>query len=268
MRHLLGGEREPRRVQLSTEPGLFAPDSVTRRVHADTSMLVGGLRSLFFQTVHPLAMAGVAQHSDYRQQPWGRLRRTAAFVGITTFGTEAEAEVAIERVRRVHERVTGTSPAGVPYRASDPHLLAWVHATEVDSFARAYDRFGRGRFDAADHDGYVAEMAVVGERLGVVDAPRNWDDLQAYLVAIRPELRATSEAHQAVRFLLTPPVPLAAVPPYAAVAGAAIGLLPSDIRRKLWLPVPPLLEPLVVRPATAAVLGVLGWALEPQATAA
>ncbi|MPY95301.1 MAG: DUF2236 domain-containing protein [Acidimicrobiia bacterium] len=270
LRHFFTGRSTPGPAfgRPEGDDGLFGPGSVTWRVHADRSMLIGGLRALLLQTLHPLAMAGVAEHSDYRRDPGRRLHRTAAFVMVTTYGSTAEAEAAIEAVQRVHEQIRGVTPDGVPYRATDPALLAWVHATEVDSFARAYQRHGQGRLSSADLDCYVAEMAEVAERIGVLDAPRSWAALQGYLHDVRAELRVTPEARQGVCFLLAPPIPLAAKPAYGIVAAAAVALLPRFARRELWLPVPPLVEPVAVRPATAVLLGVVGWALGPPAARA
>ncbi|MCC6435806.1 MAG: DUF2236 domain-containing protein [Acidimicrobiales bacterium] len=249
------------------DPGLFDPDSVIWRVHANRSGLIGGLRALLLQTMHPLAMAGVHQHSDYRHDPWGRLRRTGAYIAVTTYGSTSAAEAIIERVRRIHDTVEGTATDGRTYRANDPHLLAWVHATEVDSFLRAYQRYGGGDLTPADEDRYVAEMAEVAERLGVIDAPRRRDQLRAQLHGYRPELQATGEARQAVRFLLWPPLPAYLRPAYGLLAAAAVGLLPGFVRRELWLPTAPLADPLLVRPAVRVVLQSLGSALgtEPPA---
>jgi uncharacterized protein (DUF2236 family) len=137
------------------DPGLFGPDSVAWRVHADRSMLVGGVRALFLQVLHPLAMAGVAQRSAYREDPLGRLSRTGRFIAATTYGSTAEAEASIAVVRTVHEHVRGTTSDGRPYAATDPALLAWVHNVEVESFLEAYRRYGPG-LDDADADHYVA----------------------------------------------------------------------------------------------------------------
>ena len=259
---MLAGDREPPRPTISTgEQGLFGPDSVAWRVHADTSMFIGGLRALLLQTMHPLAMAGVADHSDYRSDPWGRLRRTGIFVGTTTFGSEPEALAVIGRVRRIHERVEGTAPDGRSYSASDPHLLTWVHVTEVDSFLRAFERYGSSPLTAADADRYVAEMAVVAELLGAESVPRSVAEMDAWVQRVRPELRVGRQAREAVAFLLAPPVPLVGRPAYSVISAAAIGLLPPWARRKLWLPSPPLLDPVLVRPAARLVVGSLGWVL-------
>src|SRR6516162_11296433 len=116
--------------------GWFGEDRPIRQVHSDSAMFIGAIRALLLQSLHPLAMAAVAEHSDYRGDPWGRLQRTSHFIGVTTFGRTQDAKRAIARVRAIHQRVTGTAPDGRPYAASDPHLLAWVHVAEADSFLR------------------------------------------------------------------------------------------------------------------------------------
>lgn len=265
-RSLLTGQgAAPARPDASrADAGLFGPGSVTWQVHGDLSMLVGGLRALLLQTLHPLAMAAVAEHSDYRRDPLGRLHRTSAFLGTTTFGTSAAAETAIATVRAIHERVVGIAPDGRPYRASDPHLLAWVHVTEVDSFLASYQRYGTARLAAAGADAYVAEMAMVGERLGAGEVPRTATELDAWLCGVRPELVAGGQAREAVRFLLVPPLPLAARAPYGVIAAAAVELLPRWARRMLWLPKAPG-SSLVVRAGAYSLLRTLGWALAPAA---
>jgi uncharacterized protein (DUF2236 family) len=260
---LTGSAAPPRRDVHRADPGLFGPDSVTWRVHADTSMLIGGLRGLLLQTLQPLTMAGVADHSDYRNDPLGRLQRTAAYIGVTTYGSTAEAKAIVRHIRAIHDRVTGTAPDGRPYRANDPHLLGWVHATEVDSFLGAYQRYGTHPLSAAEQDQYVAEMATLGRMVGVRAAPTSTAALQATLEAYRPELRAGRQAREAVRFLLVPPFPLAARPLYGVIAGAAVSLLPAYARRLLWIPLAPGTEPILVRPAATALVRLLGWALAP-----
>ena len=182
------------------DAGLFGPDSITWRVHSDLSMLVGGVRALIVQTVHPLAIAGVAQHSQFRSDPLGRLRRTAAFVAATTYGSTAQADAAIARVRAIHERVTGVAADGRPYSANDPDLLAWVHHVEVQSFLLAYQRVGPG-LGPADADTYVREMAGLGERFGVRDPVSTAADLHAW-VRHHPDQRVTPDARAAVRFMV------------------------------------------------------------------
>jgi uncharacterized protein (DUF2236 family) len=252
-------------VATSGDPGWFGPESVAWRVHADLATVVGGLRALLFQALHPLAMAGVAQHSDYRNDPWGRLHRTAEFVAATTYGTSGDAMRAVERVRRVHEHVRGTASDGRPYSAGDPDLLAFVHATEVDSFLAAYQRFGAG-LSAEDADAYVEEMSVVALALGADPVPTDVAGLRELLAA--SEMRATSEARDAVRFLMYPPIPLSVRPTYGVIAGAAVDLLPLRAQLELRLVVPPLAGPLVVRPALRALLGTLRWAIGESPTLA
>lgn len=243
-----------------SDPGLFGPASIVWRVHGDPAMLIGGLRSLMLQTLHPLAMAGVAEHSDYRHDPWGRLNRTGRFIGATTFGSTQTAEQAIEMVRQIHDRVEGTAPDGRAYSANDPHLLRWVHVTEVDSFLGAYDRFGEGKLRSAERDQYVAEMALVGARLGVIDPPLTVAELTADLEAFRAECTYGHQARETIRFLVAPPgVPIVVRGSYALITAAAVTLLPGWAQRQMRLPVPPLLEPVAVRPAARVLTRTLGW---------
>jgi uncharacterized protein (DUF2236 family) len=265
VRRLLAGTDEPPpRREAPTDDGWFGPDSATWKVHSDLAMLVGGVRALLLQTLHPGAMAGVADHSSYREEPLGRLHRTGAFVGATTFGSASEAEAAVEMVKAVHRRVVGTTPEGVPYSAGDPRLVLWVHATEVDSFLRAYVRYGGAPISRVERDRYVAEMARIAEQLGATEVPRSVDELRSTLRSFRPELRAGPQARETVRFLVLPPGPLLAKGPYAVVLSAAVTLLPRWARWELRLPVVPLSERLAVRPATTVLLRTLGWVLGPH----
>jgi len=182
-------------------------------------------------------------------------------VGITTYGSTAEAETAVAAVTRIHAHVAGTAPDGRHYEANDPHLLAWVHATEVDSFLRAYRRYGSQPLTETDADRYVAEMAVVATRIGAEDPPTTVVGLRDVLIGFRSELHVGRQAHDAVRFLLVPPVPLATRGPYGLIAAASVGLLPTFVRRMLWLPQPPLSDPLLVRPATKLLMSGLGWVM-------
>jgi uncharacterized protein (DUF2236 family) len=264
-RRALAGPRSSRpdlAFATASEPGWFGPDSMTWRIHADRSMLIGGLRALFLQVLHPLAMAGVADHSSYRDDPLGRLARTGRFVAATTYGTRAEAERAVATVRAIHDRVRGTASDGRPYDANDPELLAWVHNVEVESFLLAYRRYGARRLEPADADRYVAEMAVVARSLGAVDVPETAADLTAWIEAV-PDLAMTSEARAAIRFLVLPNLPLPMLPTYAIIAAAAADLLPLHRRIALGLWPVPLADPLVGRPAATSLLALLGWALGP-----
>ncbi len=241
--------------------GFFGPDSVTWTVHADSCMLVGGLRALMLQTMHPLAMAGIAEHSNYREAPLDRLANTATYVGTTIYGSQDDARRSIAMVKRVHQRVTGVAPDGRPYAANDPHLLTWVHSTLVDSFLRSYQRYGSKPLSAADADAYVAEQAVLAELFEAEPAARSVAELRAYFAAMRPELRGSRDARDTIRFLLAPPLPLMACAPYAIIASGAVTLLPRSVRRALWLPVLPAVEPLVVRPAATALIRTVDWVM-------
>jgi uncharacterized protein (DUF2236 family) len=241
---------------------LFGPDSVTWRVHAHPSALIGGLRALIVQTLHPLAMAGIAEHSTYRDDPLGRFRRTAQFVNATTYGTTREANAAIELVRRIHPRIRGTAPDGRPYRADDPALLSWVHNVEVNSIVVAYRRFGPGlRTDAADR--YVSEMTRVGAAVGADDLPETSRELHKW-VETHPERRVTADARRAVRFLVFPRIPRLMLPPYAMLAAAALSLVPVRERIALRVPSFPPAEPIFLVPATRAYLAAIGLALGPS----
>jgi uncharacterized protein (DUF2236 family) len=260
---VVGPDAPVRRAELfdADEPGWFTDDAPIRRVHADSSMFVGGLRALLFQSLHPSAMAGVAQHSDYRRDPWGRLQRTADFLAATTFGPATQAQRAVDRVHRVHRRVVGVASDGEPYAANDPHLLEWVHLAELDSFLAAHDRYGEAPLVGGERDRYVAEAAVVARALGVVDPPETEARLRARLDAFRPELRGTREARAAARYLLLqPPLPAAARAPYGLIAGAAVALMPAWTRRPLRLPWLPVSEAVVLRPAGEIVTRTLRWA--------
>ena len=235
-------------------PRWFTDDRPIRRVHGDAAMFVGGLRALLLQSLHPVAMIAVAQHSDYREDPWGRLQRTSTFLAATTYGTVEDAQRAVDRVRRVHEHVTGITPDGRSYRAADPHLLRWVHVAETDSFLRCHQRYGARPLDEAGCDGYVADTARIAIELGVPDPPRTRGDLNAALRAYRPELRGSAEAREAARFLVrNPPLPLLARGPYTLLAAAAVGELPAWARRELRLPAMTGADALLVRPAGQAI---------------
>jgi uncharacterized protein (DUF2236 family) len=224
-------------------------------------MFVGGIRTLLLQSLHPLAMAGVAQHSGYKGDPWGRLQRTGVFLATTTFGTAADAERMVARVRAVHRRVHGVTADGTPYSASDPHLLRWVQATEADSFLSAYQRYGSGRLDQAERDSYVAQTADVAEALGAEGAPRSERQMRDQITEFRAELRGTPEAREAARFVLvSAPVPAVARLGYGLLAAAAVGMMPWWSRWPLRLPYLPVAEATMVRGAGQAVTSAIRWA--------
>ncbi|MGA4863207.1 oxygenase MpaB family protein [Streptomyces lavendulocolor] len=259
-----GGAVNRARIHGTPGPRWFGPERPIRTVHGDASMFIGGLRALLLQSLHPLAMAAVAAHSGYRGDPWGRLQRTSTFLAVTTYGTAEDAQRAVDHVREVHERVRGTTSAGEPYHAADPHLLGWVHVAEVDSFLAAHQRYGAHPLDAAGCDAYVADTARVAAALGVVDPPRDMAALAGRLAAYRPELRATREAREAARFiLLHPPLPWIARAPYAVLAANAVATLPPWARRPLGVPRLPGVEETVVRASGHALTRTIRWAMTP-----
>jgi len=257
-----GGAERSRLRQGPVDDRWFPADSPIARVHGDASMFIGGLRALLLQSLHPLAMAGVEQHSGYRGDPWGRLARTSRFLAVTTYGSADDARRQVAAVRAVHRRVQGVAPDGRPYAASDPHLLTWVHVCEVDSFLRAFERYGSSELTPAEADEYVAQTGRVALALGAVDVPATVAELDAVLQAYRPEVCSTPAAREAARFLvLTPPLPVALRPAYLPIAAAAVGLLPRWARWPLRLPWLPVTEATLGRAAGDAVTRVIRWAL-------
>lgn len=258
-----GDDAAERALQIWGKPGerWFGRQDPIWRVHKDAAMFVGGITALLLQSLHPLAMAGVAGHSGYRSDPWGRLQRTSHYLAVTTYGTIPDAEAAIAQVRSVHERVRGRDPQGRAYRASDPHLLSWVHLAETDSFLRAHQSFGPAPLSPADADTYVAQTAVPARLLGVPDPPESVAELAAQLAAFRPELEAGPAARDTASFLLSdPPLPLAARPGYWCLAAGAVSLLPPWARAELGLPSGRLIDTFG-RPLGRFSAGVVRWSL-------
>jgi uncharacterized protein (DUF2236 family) len=226
------------------DPGLFGPDSVTWRVHADPGLWIGGLRSLLLQALHPVAMAGVAQHSDFRSDAWGRLLRTARYVGTTTYGTTDDALAAGALVRRVHRGLGGIEPiSGREYTVEDPDLLLWIHCCLVESFLSTHQRSGGGLSDA-EADQYVAEQTRMAPLVGLDQAgvPATVQQLTNYFAEVRPELRASPDAFAAARLIIWPPIPprieftTPARPAWTAVGLLSFALLPAWARRLYRVP--------------------------------
>ena len=260
-------------LPMATDPAqaYLPPGGVARAVHGDLpSMLIGGLSALLLQMLHPLAMAGVAEHSSYREDPLGRLRRTASFVGTTTFGTVAEAEEAIAQVHRVHRRVHGTAPDGRPYSAHDPELVTFIHVAEVSSFLAAAQRYGPRPFSPEECDRYYDEVAPVALALGATWVPRSAAEVESYLLRVRPELYAGPQARAARDWLLRGvarrPADRAV---YGLVLAAGVGVLPPWVRRQLRLsvagPLDLLVDTAAVAPISRALTSVLRWAVTPPA---
>lgn len=241
--------------------GLFGPESVVWRVHGDvTTMMVGGVAALLLQMLHPAVLAGVWDHSKFRHDMLGRLRRTARFIAQTSYAERGEAEAAIARVRGIHHHVQGVLPDGTPYRADDPQLLAWVHVTEAVSFLDGWIRYAEPAMSRADQDRYFAEFAIVAEALGADPVPRTRDAAMALIAATRGALRYDARTREVARLLLDQPAPNLATKPFQAMTfAAAIDLLPGWARQMHGLSTPALAAP-AVRLGTRGVAETLRWA--------
>jgi uncharacterized protein (DUF2236 family) len=241
---------------------LLPEGAVSFDVHADvTTMMAGGIAALLLQMLHPHALAGVWDYSNFRQDMSGRLRRTAAFIAVTTFGSKAEAQAAIARVRRIHEAVAGTLPDGRPYRAQDPRLLAFVGVTEALSFLAAWRRYRDPLMPMAQQDRYFAEMAVIARALGADPMPTTRRAAEAMLEAMRGDLKVDARTREVARLILRarPPRP-ALAPAHRLLIEAGVDLLPGWARRMHGLARPLPAVPLV-RAGTGGMGALLRWAL-------
>jgi uncharacterized protein (DUF2236 family) len=245
------------------DPGLFGPDAICWKVHADfAAMMAGGISALLLQALHPLALAGVWDHSTFRADILGRLRRTATFIAGTTYGSRADALALVERVKTIHLAVTGTAPDGHPYRASDPALLTWVHVAEVSSFLGAYLRFVNPTLPGEAQDQYYAEVARIAELLGATDVPRSRAEVAAYLRAMQPELVASDRTFEVVRVLMEAPAPRPAMRPAGTlIRNAGIDLLPPFAQQMLGFDTFAFARRAMVRPGMRTIAPVLRWAL-------
>ena len=244
------------------DPGLFGPDAVCWKVHADfPSMMAGGISALLLQTLHPRALAGVWDHSNFREDLQGRLGRTAQFVAGTTYGSRRDALALIEHVKVIHDRVQGIAPDGRPYSANDPDLLTWVHVAEMSSFLAGYLRYVDSGLSGADQDRYFAETALVAELLGARDVPKSRTAIRDYLNAMRAELVASDRTRTVVDVLMNWPVPRPGLKPAVRLfLDAGIQLLPPWAMQMLDLKPPPLRAALASA-AMHTVAPTLRWAL-------
>ena len=244
------------------DPGLFGPDSVSWQVHGDfSSMLIGGISALLMQALHPLALAGVWDHSNFRQDMLGRLRRTGQFISGTTFGSRQDAEWLIDKVRTIHLQIVGTAPDGRPYAASDPDLLTWVHVAEVSSFLAAHLRYRNPNLSLADQDRYYTEIALVAERLGARAIPRSRQEVAEYLTNMRPQLLCDERSREVLRLLLAAPAPSRLAKPFGALMmQAGIDLLPDWASSMLDIRHSPLQRQLI-RASVNRSAPVLRWAV-------
>ncbi|MDG9884048.1 oxygenase MpaB family protein [Pseudomonas sp. GD04058] len=245
------------------DPGLFGPQSLSWQVHGDyPSMLAGGISALLLQMLHPLALAGVWDHSNFREDMLGRLRRTSQFISGTTFGATDDAEWLIERVKTIHLQVAGNAADGTPYAASDPDLLTWVHVAEVRSFLAAHLRYRNRHMADAAQDAYYSEIALIAERLGARDVPRSRQEVADYLRRVRPQLVCDERSREVVRVLLNAPAPSRIARPVGnLMMQAGIGLLPDWAGDMLGLRLGPVKQRVVDLGMNALVGPVLRWAM-------
>lgn len=255
-RRIVSGEPDGRPAWVRTleegdDAGLFGPGSAPWAVHGSLTTLVGGIRALLLQALHPGALAGVRGHSRYEQDALGRLAGTTRWLVTLTFGDTAAVERESARVRTMHARVRGTyGDPPQPYSADDAHLLRWVHLAFTDSFLTAHEQWG-GSIPGGS-DAYVAEWADAAVPLGLPDPPRSAGELRDQLRTYDPELDGSPEAREVARFILNPPLPLATRPAYAILAAGAVSTLDPRHRELLGLPTVPAL------PARLATRGLLG----------
>lgn len=240
---------------------LFEPESVIWRVHGDvTTMMIGGVTALLMQMLHPSALAGVWDHSTFRNDMIGRLRRTARFIAVTTYAERELATAAIEKVRAIHDHVQGVLDDGTPYRASDPRLLAWVHVCETIGFLDAWIAYGEPGMSLAEQDAYIQQAGRVARALGADPVPETRAQVEELLRQFLPELRTDRRTRSVARMVLSQPSPsLAASPAQHLLMQAAVDLMPDWAKtmhnRRLHWPAKPL-----VRAGTSAITRTLHWA--------
>jgi len=251
-----GGEQP---VPVSDE-ALFEKDSPVRLVHADiVGMMVGGIRGLLLQMLHPHALQGVLDHSNFRSDMHGRLRRTARFIAVTTFGHRDDAMAAIERVNRIHTKVGGTLPDGTPYEATNPRTLAWVHVAEATSFLAGYLRHVRPDMPGSEQDEYYRQFAVIARALGADPVPLDRREAETLFRELRGDLQTSPAAREVAQLVLTQK-PEGSPPAVQAMLGAeAVALLPPFARSMLGLQRPGLAS-IPARAATWGMGRTLRWA--------
>lgn len=220
------------------DTGYFGPGSVTWRIHRDPAYGLGGIASLFYQALHPVAMAAVDQHSDFSHNAWTRSWRTTEWVFTVVFGSKAAAEAAGARVRRLHEGIRGTDPVtGRAYAASDPQLLLWVHCVGIECALRAYEAFAH-KLSPGDADRFVQEMKASGRLVDLDEelAPSGVDELRAYLDSMRPEMQLTEPAAGFFRAFLRAKMPITMRGLWFLHLVGMVSLLPADVRRMYGVP--------------------------------
>jgi len=248
IREMVGGGGPP--VAFLTpkgDRGLFGPESIAWKVHADfISMMIGGISSLILQALHPQALAGVWDHSSFREDLKGRLGRTAFFIAATTYGSVEMANKIIKKVNEIHTKITGLDEFGKPYSASDPHLLAWVHLTETLSFLEAYQNHRHPKLTKDEQDQYFKEMKFLGEMLGAHNLPDSLRGTQEAIESYLPELHYGERAQSIIQLLDDFPSNLQSRPFVKLISKAGFINLPSWAHGKLKKSVPSTLEKVLV----------------------
>lgn len=246
---------------IRSDDAMFERGSPIWRVHGDvTSMMAGGVAALLMQMLHPSALAGVWEHSTFRDDLLGRLRRTARFIAVTTYAPADHAVAAIEKVNAIHRHIAGTRPDGVEYRASDPRLLAWIHVTEALCFLGAWQRYGNAPLTPAMQDRYFADFALVAERLGADPVPHTLAAAERLVAEMRGELAADDRSRAVARLILDPPqAPLHIRPAQKMIGAAAIDLIPDWAARMHGLAVSPLMRP-AIRTGARGLAQTMRWA--------
>lgn len=249
------------------DTGLFGPDSVCWQVHGDvTAMMTGGIASLLLQMLDPRVLAGVWDHSVFRRDMLGRLRRTAAFLARTTYGDTAQAMGEIKRIRRIHDHVRGTLADGTAYHANDPQSLAWVHVTESLCFVDSYVRYRKPHMAMRERDRYFAEMAQIGELLGADPVPRSYRAAQIFIREHRSQLRFDTRTREVCDLLLNqPPANIRLAPFHHMTMQAGVDLLPGWARSMHGLSIS-LPARLAVRSGTTGMAAITRWALAQGST--
>jgi uncharacterized protein (DUF2236 family) len=249
IREMVGGGGPP--VAFLTPPGdrgLFGPESIAWKVHADfISMMIGGISSLILQALHPQALAGVWDHSSFREDLKGRLGRTAFFIAATTYGPTDMADKIINKVNQIHTNIRGLDEFGKPYSATDPHLLAWVHLTETHSFMQSFEDYRVERLSLKEKDQYFLEMKSLGERMGAKDLPSTYSRTNEAIKNYIPELYFGDRAKSILDLLENFPSKLAAKPFIKLISHAGYLNLPDWVYPFINRSTPSFFERLAVR---------------------
>ncbi len=251
------------RPVLRRADALFTPDSVAWKVNGDVvTMMIGGVSGLLLQMLHPAVLAGVWDHSDFRADMHGRLRRTAKFIAVTTYDHAEAGRAAIDKVNRIHAKLGGTLPDGTSYRVTDPALLAWVHVTETISFLDAWIRYAEPAMPMAEQDAYFAEMAVIGEALNAHPVPRSRAEAESLIQSYRPQLRADARTHEVAALVMRQTVGSPAIDRAAGlIMQAGMDLMP-DWARAMHAPHAGGLPRPVMRGAARNTANLIRWAFE------